>query len=326
MDSKSDNNNFIKTESIVEIKEAESPLILYPNDRSFTAMCEHIAACAGVCYDRKKEKKGDDAIKFVRNIVKFNHGRALEFGTMIMTGFYKDETSDTKFLTRDKSPYVKKFDVYEDGYDFVIITNLRYYLETLFTDRLAGFDKLQSFWNDEDYDGVNNVDPRTKLEMADDYTFIKYRNMRPTVFYPLLSRAIADEFRTHTMLSSLMQSTRYTGAGGDVPTFVLSHYVADRPLQDLDRQNYIQDYRKACSDAYSAYKSLLITGHEKQFARDILPLGIGTQLVQCGFLPAWYNLIDLRSHRSAHPDAQHLANLILFLFAANEIKRPKSDW
>lgn len=127
--------------------------------------------------------------------------------------------------------------------------------------------------------------------------------IRLTIHYPALSRGIADELRTHITLSSLMRSTRYVdaGKGGEVE-FVRPYW--------LNNAAELEQLKRALYDAEQSYKTLLASGRKKQEAREVLPLCVKTELVQCGFPAAWGNLVRQRTGAGAHPDARWLAQKV----------------
>lgn len=55
------------------------------------------------------------------------------------------------------------------------------------------------------------------------------------------------------------------------------------------------------------YLSLLDKGMKPQIARDVLPLGLKTELIMTGTKKQWEEFINLRSANDAHPDARILA-------------------
>lgn len=53
---------------------------------------------------------------------------------------------------------------------------------------------------------------------------------------------------------------------------------------------------------------MLKNGWTPQQARSILPLGIKSELISCGFEDAWENFFKRRDALDAHPMAQEIAN------------------
>lgn len=121
-------------------------------------------------------------------------------------------------------------------------------------------------------------------------------------FYFTLPRSIADEFRTHTGISSLMESTRYVN-------YEKKEYFFCRPFWVKDTSTELF-YNAACDQAMFNYSQALSLGLKPEAARDLLPLSIGTHLIQQSFLPSWKNFVEQRTGSGAHPDARVLANQV----------------
>ena len=66
-------------------------------------------------------------------------------------------------------------------------------------------------------------------------------------------------------------------------------------------------FLQACEDAESWYLNLLKEGLTPQQARSVLPLGIKSELISCGFEDAWTNFMRRRDAKDAHPMAQEIA-------------------
>lgn len=61
-------------------------------------------------------------------------------------------------------------------------------------------------------------------------------------------------------------------------------------------------------DAEDYYMTLLSQGWTPQQARSVLPLGIKSELISCGFEDSWENFFKRRDAPDAHPMAQEIAN------------------
>ena len=55
------------------------------------------------------------------------------------------------------------------------------------------------------------------------------------------------------------------------------------------------------------YMDLLNDGCTAQEARDVLPLGVKSELISCGFGSAWCNFFYRRCAKDAHPMAREIA-------------------
>lgn len=259
----------------MKLTEAAKPE-LWRQGEGFLGMCEHIARCAAICYN-STPKTGGEAVDFVRRLVKMGHGRALEFGTVI---------ADSERVWDDdifNSAYSRRVD---DGNErFLVATNLRVFIEHDYL--LTGVEVMMN-------------------KMAAEDVLVDTPDPRPTIHYPAISRAIADEFRTHTTLSTLMQSTRYVNAmkGGDM------EFIKPSNFDEWD-ESAKMSFMTGLLNVKACYVQLKNHCHLKsQDARHILPLCVKTEMVQCGFIPAWENFLNLRTAKDAHPDARWMAREI----------------
>lgn len=254
----------------MKLIEPQSPEI-WRQEPGFIGLCEHIARCAAICYD-SKPKTGGAAVDFVKRLIAMGHGRALEFGTLYFANVYLADFEDYKCYVHIDP---------RDGESAWV--NLRVALRTF-----------------------GNID--AVEECCDNLTEDIDKSPRVTVHYPAIARSIADEFRTHTTISTLMQSTRYVkqGKDGDVE-FVCPSFFEKSKLDVRTRMIYAA----ALSEAEYAYSALIESGCKPQDAREVLPLCVKTEMVQCGIVgdenSGWDNFLHLRTAKDAHPDAQWMA-------------------
>ena len=256
---------------------------LWQQKQGLQGMYDHIERCARVCY--RSENKGNiTSEEFVKSLIKRGHYRPLEFGTIVFKVNELPQWFDyfESYRTDILCPYVLI-----DSSHFV--TNLRWLIEIC--------------------EGENDSWEEILEEWAD--WSIAPHIYRPTVHWHI-SRGIADEFRTHTTISSLMESTRYVnyknkGLEFVLPTWCVGEGVITETFDFIERR----------------YKQMISEGKQPQQAREILPLATATHLVQCGFNKAWNNFFNQRCSSSAHPDAQYIAKQARELFATmkfNEIQ------
>ena len=244
---------------------------LWKQADGFVGMCEHIARCAAICYN-SEPKTGEAAVDFVRLLIKLGHGRALEFGTVRLPRFTESELAGCKEMWT----YVH---IDDDGTAW---TNLRAALRII-----GSFDDIED-GGDLMTEGVG-------------------RSGRVTVHYPAIARSIADELRTHTMLSTLMRSTRFVSAGGCKGQKANVEFIAPYWYGQEEYRDML--FRAALENAEDAYKRILACARCQQ-ARDVLPLCVKTEMVQCGFRDAWKNFVTVRSASNTHPDAKWMAQKV----------------
>ena len=128
----------------------------------------------------------------------------------------------------------------------------------------------------------------------------------------ILDRGVMDEFRTHVGLSHLAESTRYCNYSkdkfGNEVTFIKPCWLnlpTDYAVYSGD--NGSDYFMQALEDAENWYLNLLKEGLTPQQARSVLPLGIKSELISCGFKEAWENFFYRRCANDAHPMAREIA-------------------
>jgi thymidylate synthase (FAD) len=237
-----------------------------------------IEKAARVCY-HSEENPRVTSENFVKALISKGHYRPLEFGTVYLTipyESYKEDPNSSWWDELLQSPYTKYN--FKNGY-FFVTTNYRVLVEK---------NKIYS---------------------------LQFRPYKPTPLHPKritvlwdpISRAIADEFRTHVSISSLMESTRYCNYTkdkfGNELTFVASEKFLHADKYTKDEYDYMYRKLEGCYNR-------CITDYEMKAeeARDFLPLSIKTTMIQCAFEDDWKHFLKLRCDAAAHPDARKLAN------------------
>lgn len=270
--------------------------ILEQKDFSLIGIKKFIERCGRVCYKSEDRITDDSYEKFVNMLVKRDHARPLEFGTVhlkISSGMLFD-----KFLQDlvDYELYNPTWIKYKKLPEYTYITtNYRHYLQII-----KKCPYIAEYFTEQD-----NC----------------YYPSRYTV-HMVLSRGIMDEFRTHVGLSHLAESTRYCNYSKDKfdnqITFIQpSWIILDKeiaPINELcllsgqyDRENPNLRYLASLVDANYAYVLLLNKGWTPQQARDVLPLSVKSELISCGFEDAWSNFFYRRCANDAHPMAREIA-------------------
>ena len=265
--------------------------ILEQKDFSLVGIKKFIERCGRVCYKSEDRITDDSYEKFVNMLVKRDHARPLEFGTVhlkISSGMLFD-----KFLQDlvDYKLYNPTWIKYKKLPEYTYITtNYRHYLQII-----KKCPYVAEYFTEQD-----NC----------------YYPSRYTV-HMVLSRGVMDEFRTHVSLSHLAESTRYCNYSKDKfdnqVTFVIPNWC--NSLKEGSEQNYppfeINEdeiiFMDALQNAQNSYLSLLKLGWTPQQARSVLPLGIKSELISCGFEDAWKNFFYRRDANDAHPMAREIA-------------------
>ena len=265
--------------------------ILEQKDFSLIGIKKFIERCGRVCYKSEDRITDDSYEKFVNMLVKRDHARPLEFGTvhlkissrMLFEGFLQDLVDCELY----NPTWIKYKELPEYTY---ITTNYRHYLQII-----KKCPYIAEYFTEQD-----NC----------------YYPSRYTV-HMVLSRGVMDEFRTHVGLSHLAESTRYCNYSKDKfdnqVTFVIPNWC--NSLKEGSEQNYppfeINEdeiiFMDALQNAQNSYLSLLKLGWTPQQARDVLPLSVKSELISCGFKDAWENFFYRRCANDAHPMAREIA-------------------
>ena len=248
-------------------------------DFSLVGIKKHIERCARVSYKSEDKITDTSYEKFVNMLESRGHDRPLEFGTVHLKMPESEFRSLIDILTSSRTyndlwMHYKVVETWKEGYTVYVTTNYRYY-------------KLM--WNQ-----------MNTLSEYFDKTDSEHYPKRYTV-HMILDRGVMDEFRTHVGLSHLAESTRYCNYSkdkfGNELTFI-------QPCWDIRGSNYIDFLQHA----EWGYFRMLKNGWTPQQARSVLPLGIKSELISCGFEDAWENFFRRRDAPDAHPMAQEIAN------------------
>lgn len=273
--------------------------ILEQKDFSLIGIKKFIERCGRVCYKSEDRITDDSYEKFVNMLVKRDHARPLEFGTVYLKITNKGLSLDNydKNHVEDKyisNPYSKvifgkypKYNSYEEKLEAIqevyITTNYRVLVENNWLDDLKYL-----------------CEPT------------EYHAKRYTVHF-ITSRGIMDEFRTHVGLSHLAESSRYCSYDknrfGNELTFIIPNWVnTNCPNKEQEGPSVASiEWSTAMLDAEASYMNLIKMGCTAQEAREVLPLSIKSELISCGFEDAWKNFFYRRCAKDAHPMAREIA-------------------
>lgn len=246
-------------------------------DFSLVGIKKHIERCARVSYKSEDKITDTSYEKFVNMLESRGHDRPLEFGTI-----YLSRTSQKE----DNMEWLDKY-AYNPWSKFSFGNG---------STRING--KLRNtIYVTTNYRVIKEHHWENDLQYLCEPT--EYHHKRYTV-HMILDRGVMDEFRTHVGLSHLAESTRYCNYSkdkfGNELTFI-------QPCWDIRGSNYIDFLQHA----EWGYFRMLKNGWTPQQARSVLPLGIKSELISCGFKDAWENFFKRRDAPDAHPMAQEIA-------------------
>ena len=276
--------------------------ILEQTDFSLIGIKKFIERCGRVCYKSENRITDDSYEKFVNMLVKRDHARPLEFGTVHLQMYISDfhKLRDTLCINNMWNDQWIKY--HYAGNLTYVTTNYRYYLAI-----------IKVFPSAE-----KDFDPQ------DDELYPK----RYTVHF-ITSRGIMDEFRTHIGLSHLAESSRYCSYDknrfGNELTFIIPNWVnTNCPNKEQEGPSVTSiEWSTAMLDAEASYMNLIKMGCTAQEAREVLPLSVKSELISCGFEDAWSNFFYRRCAKDAHPMAREIATKVRDKF--NEFKNETKE-
>ena len=263
--------------------------ILEQKDFTITGIKKFIERCGKVCYKSENRITDDSYEKFVNMLVKRDHARPLEFGTVHLQMYISDFHKLRYTLCINNMWNDKCINYHYAGNLTYVTTNYRYYLAII-----KVFPSAES-----------DFDPQ------DDELYPK----RYTVHF-ITSRGIMDEFRTHVGLSHLAESSRYCSYDknrfGNELTFIIPNWVnTNCPNKEQEGPSVASiEWSTAMLDAEASYMNLIKMGCTAQEAREVLPLSIKSELISCGFEDAWENFFYRRCAKDAHPMAREIATKV----------------
>ena len=272
--------------------------ILEQKDFSLIGIKKFIERCGRVCYKSEDRITDDSYEKFVNMLEKRDHARPLEFGTVHLKMHILYFLGLKNVLCMNKmwnNGWIKYHYIGKLAY---VTTNYRYYLSII-----KVYPDIQKSFDTQD----DKLYPR-----------------RYTVHF-ITSRGVMDEFRTHVSLSHLAESTRYCNYDknrfNNEITCIIPHYCPDliggnsydlytckfELTQTEGLSEKSAKWIESMCQAEQDYMDLLNDSCTAQEARDVLPLGIKSELISCGFEDAWSNFFYRRCANDAHPMAREIA-------------------
>lgn len=258
-------------------------------DFSLVGIKKHIERCARVSYKSEDKITDTSYEKFVNMLESRGHDRPLEFGTVYLDIPTKNLEPGAKYMRAVGKYALNPWSIKEDFDGHACIsTNYRVIKE--------------NHWESD-------------LQYLCEPT--EHHHARYTV-HMILDRGVMDEFRTHVGLSHLAESTRYCNYSKDKfdneITFIKPCWLDDEKLKLYGPYHtVIRDkspesiFIANLNNVERDYLDLIKLGWTPQQARSILPLGIKSELISCGFKDAWENFFKRRDAPDAHPMAQEIA-------------------
>ena len=269
---------------------------------------KHIEYCARISYKSQDKITDTSYEKFVNMLVKRDHARPLEFGTVHLKlafnalDLFLGTVVPSKMFNNQWVQWDIQKDSEDNKYYAYMTTNYRYYLALL----------NEAPWLSKYLDSNDS----------------KFYPKRYTVHF-VISRGIMDEFRTHVGLSHLAESSRYCSYDknrfGNELTFIIPNWVnTNCPNKEQEGSSVASiEWSTAMLNAEASYMNLIKMGCTAQEAREVLPLAVKSELISCGFEDAWKNFFYRRCAKDAHPMAREIATKVRDKF--NEFKNETKE-
>lgn len=297
---------------------------------TYEGMLRDIERAAEICVaSTKRHEPVEDYIN--NSLINRHHYRPLEFGTVYVEVDFPNGVSLNKedytelmfweYVEQNHWTQIKRSGRYSD----YVTTNCRVLQET--------WDYINNLYLKELEDVEKGILQITTLSLKPWMEYVKNRwkftndHYKRHTFKWEVSRATADSFRTHIMISSLMQSTRYCNFAsnkfGNEVSFIkpswFEHDYDSTPYSSFTPHEHL--ILRSWKQSEDHYLSGIKLGMQAQHARAMLPLEIRTEFIQCAYEWDWDNFFNQRAHNStgpAHDDAQLIAKKAELLYKQNK--------
>lgn len=134
----------------------------------------------------------------------------------------------------------------------------------------------------------------------------------------IINRGVSHELVRHRIASFSQESTRFCNYNKQSHVeFIIPHWLDVKEgvfsYNDLipGSQNPEQLFLYGLLTAEDAYNALIISGKKPEDARDILPIGVKTELVMTANLREWLLVCNLRTAKDAHPNMRQVMSMVL---------------
>lgn len=284
---------------------------------------------ATTCYQKREESKAspDD---FVKKIIARGHYSVLEHGLwrtfeVHMPADQKEHIGLELHMVNNN---FRPFYITERARSWVVSGNARMFREAFLRSKAKVIHLLYKALCQEEQDSRGEVvlfpAPRQKVLGETDVRLWPnpiLLTQRETLVHRavmvesnLCSRAYMDETRTHRSLSALAESTRYVDYKAGL-RFVLpgsDELDLDRPICFVLNKRVYCFTPQGFTDLMEGwYAALRRHGFKAGEARQWLPLGLVSQIVQTGNLAAWRHWFFQRATLAAHPEIRRAALQLL---------------
>ena len=288
-----------------------------------------IEVAGRTCYKSEDKITDDSAMKFVTMLLEKGHTAMIEHASECM---YVDDIIYEDVLKCEDRPFIN---IEDDGKCKIISGNL-WALKAFCREYAVNRPKIiVSAYNmmyylacrfpwlypeSEDWNRVGVVNPwyPKQLEMLIPlYGFIRHasedgrspKHVWRTVKF-VTNRGVTHELVRHRPVSYAQESTRYVNYGGQDMAFVQPIWAPNldqiaNGVSNEDESAYANFYA-SCFSSAKQYKKLIDLHWPPQYAREVLPNALKTEIVVSANLPEWKHIFKMRCSKAAHPQIREL--------------------
>jgi thymidylate synthase (FAD) len=120
----------------------------------------------------------------------------------------------------------------------------------------------------------------------------------------ITDRGITHELVRHRLASFSQESTRYVNYDKRGTVFIDAGFLLDNPHARIV-------WKHICTETAKAYSKMLEKGVSPQFARNVLPNSLKTEIVMTANLREWVTILKQRTSPAAHPQMRQLMEMFL---------------
>lgn len=127
-------------------------------------------------------------------------------------------------------------------------------------------------------------------------------------------RGVSHELVRHRLASYSQESTRYCNYYSSGLTFIIPVWMSIEPDNDFTEEKLLslnlshnqRAFLRHLLDCERVYKELLSSDWPPQWARQVLPNALKTEIVMTTNLREWHHVLKLRTSFKAHPQMREL--------------------
>ena len=294
-------------------------------------MLKHIETCGRVAWKSEERITEDSYIKFIDMLKRVNHGSVLEHGTVylylddnickyhnIMSAIYTKYNNNKYSKVNKTFPVNNEWDIIQ-GY---ITTNYRVLVENNWLDDLKYQCEPTEFHEKRvtvmficDRGILAEFTRHRSMSMTAEST--RYCNYNKDKFGNELTFILPCWFEEENLISKYNIDSKYA-IHQERTDSEFPNVIYEQEIEYIDEDTKIKTpwsaedwYIYSLRVSELAYIKALKQGWKPQQARAVLPNSLKTELIMTGFVSDWEHFLKLRCDKSAHPQAQELANMLL---------------